>query len=54
MQSGIINPYLECGNPICSAKNENNLEVELVCSVCGQKKMWPVNPEIEDEADEEE
>jgi len=54
VNSSVINPYLECGNPSCSAKDDNNLKVELVCSVCGQKKMQRVNDLHEFEKDEDE
>lgn len=45
----LVNPLVGCGNPDCSARDENELQVEVVCNVCGTKRMMPLNWENKDE-----
>ncbi len=45
----LINPLIGCGNPDCSARDENEMWVEVVCKACGKKQEMPLNMENKDE-----
>ena len=50
----IIAPELGCSNPDCSAKERNLFEIEVVCKVCGTKRMQEVNWQFGKKEDEDE
>jgi hypothetical protein len=49
INNSVINPFLGCNNPKCSAKDTNELEVETVCKACGTKDMQLLNWEEKNE-----